>query len=328
MQSKRTKKLIVINSVLLAVLVVGFVYAWFAINYNSKVDTDDVEVVADSALEISLDGNNWSSYLYLNDTNILQNLDFRDITGVGDGSFLRPTLTQMAGFATVGEGANWSTPQATDGTQTADNTADYIKFDLYMRSADKLNVYLGSASSVTPVSTKLLDIQSSEATLYNKSSYGSFSKDLVAGAVRVSATDSSHSRLFTWIPCPNIYLDTKYDEAISSYNIITNASSTGTYTAGNSPYEHYYYNSTHTLSTLDASTAADKLLTSLQDTTSTAVSSQKLASLTDKDANGYYSDQVTVYIWLEGCDNEARRAFAGGKFSVSLSLDAQDYTTP
>lgn len=326
MRSNRTKKLILINSVLLAVLVIGFVYAWFAVNFNSKVDTDDVEVVADSALEISLDGSNWSSYLYLNETNVLKNLDFRDITGIGDGKFLRPTLTQFSGFATVGDDAQWSTPQSTDGTQTADNTADYVKFDIHMRSADQLNVYLGQDSGVTPISTKLLGVTSAEAGLYNKSTYGNFSKDLVAGAVRVSATDTSNSRLFTWIPCPNIYLNTKYDESVGVYNIITNASPSSTYSDGSNPYEHYYYDSSHNLNTLTGA-ESDKLLTELQDTT-TSPANQKLASLTKKNADGYYYDKITVYVWLEGCDNEARRAFAGGKFNISLMLDAQDYIVP
>lgn len=316
MQSKRTKKLIVINSVLLAVLVIGFAYAWFAVNYNSTVDTDEVEVIADNALELSLDGTNWtSSYLNLNSNGMLDNLEFRDITGDGSGTFLRPTLVQDSGFAMPG--STWSDPQATPGTPAV--KADYIKFNLYMRSADKLDVYLGSNSSVAPLtdSTKLIG-----ADAGNKSPYGDFSKDLAAGAVRISAAaDTGH--LFTWIPCPNIFLETKYDSPITNYEIDLNASSASDYTDNYSPYEHYYNSSsgTHDLMTL----SADKLLTTLSDTTGdTLPAKQKLASLTTKDSNGYYKNKVTVYIWLEGCDNEARRAFAGGKFSVSIVLDAVD----
>ena len=50
-----------------------------------------------------------------------------------------------------------------------------------------------------------------------------------------------------------------------------------------------------------------------------------LATLTGTtDEFGYYTDSVDFYIWLEGCDNEARRAFVGGKFKVYLNIVSED----
>lgn len=315
MQSKKTTKLIIANSILLVFLAIGFVYAWFATNYGNVVDGDQVEVIADSALEISFTGQDgsWKSYLNLSNSDSgvnFETLEFKDITGSGDGNFLRPALSQFGGYAQVDSDSAWS--------PTIENQ-DYLKFDLYMRSTDKLNVFLGDGSSVTPLAEKLTGTYTTqEAETNRKSSYGNFSKDLVAGAVRVSAVNSSTNHLFSWIPCPNIYLKAGPSEAIDAYDIITNAVSSGTFEKGYSPYEHWYYSSAQ--STDPVMLSEEKTVTG---SIETANDKTKLVTL-DTLNGSFYQDKVTIYIWLEGCDNEARRAFVGGKFKVSLSLSSQD----
>lgn len=329
MQSKRVKKLIIANSLLLTFLVVGFAYAWFASNYGSTVDGDEVEVIADSALEISFDGTTWKNYLNLTDSNSGINwteLEFKDITGSGNGTFLRPALTQYDTNAEVDADGVWTDPEV---------NKDYIKFDLYMRSSDQLNVYLGDGSTVKPLSDNLTGPYNTtqEADQYHKSSYGNFSKDLVAGAVRISAVDSTNSQLFTWIPRPNIYLAAGPSEAITTYDIITNAAEDGIFNEGYSPYEHWYY---ATANADDPVQYSGNLITGdiikddndpSRDTFADNKDKLLLASLTTPKGNGYYQEKVTVYIWLEGCDNEARRAFVGGKFRVTFGLTAEDYIT-
>lgn len=321
MQSKKIKKLIIANSLLLVFLVAGFVYAWFASNFGSTVDGDEVEVIADSALEISFDGQTWKNYLNLTDSNSdidWTKLEFKDITGSGNGHFLRPALTQFDSYAQVDPSGEWNDPIVNE---------DYIKFDLYLRSTDQLNVYLGDGSTVQPLAQKLIGpYTTSEADANHKSSYGDFSKDLVAGAVRVSAVDASSSHLFTWIPRPNIYLAAGPSAPITSYDISTSAASGGTF-VGVSPYKHYYYASATETEDMTqyGDNAGENLITG--DITKSIVDlnkdKYKLASLTTPKGT-YYQEKVTVYIWLEGCDNEARRAFVGGKFRVSLGLTAED----
>lgn len=321
MQSKRIKKLIIANVVLLAFLAAGFTYAWFASTYGNIVEADQVQVIADSALEISFDDQNWSSYLNLNAAGSpvdFNNLKFTDITGSGDGNFLKPTLNQFGGYAEVATGASdpaWTVPTA--------NT-DYIKFPLYIRSTDRVNVYLGEGASVSPQASTLLNLQSND-TANNKSAYGNFSRDLVAGAVRVSVVDNAAtpSRQFTWIPCPEIYLNAGSNEAISSYQIFTDIASIADprITNGVNPFKHYYYAD-------NKATAMIQLTDNLITGKITNDNRKLLVSLTDKsESETYYKDMVTVYIWLEGCDNEARRAFVDGKFNVSLNISAVDATS-
>lgn len=342
MQSRKTKKLIIANSLLLTFLAVGFVYAWFAANYRSSVDGDRVEVIADSALEISFTGEDgtWKNYLNLSDFIKFSELEFKDITGSGDGTFFRPTLSQFDGYAKVDTNASLTQLDATSVNK------DYIKFDLYMRSTDKLNVYLGDGSQVQPLAAdgttnvKLIGpyANATEEDTYHKSSYGNFSKDIVAGAVRVSADveeNNQNRHLFTWIPRPNIYLNLPTNQAFPKdiNNLLnTTASSADTYANG-SPYVHTYYASTDSTTTTVLPT--DKTVTG--DIVKNAEgpgsfdankAKLKLAALTVPKGNNYYQEKVTIYIWLEGCDNEARRAFVGGMFKVSLGLTAEDYIPP
>lgn len=325
MQSKKFKKLIIANCVLLVLLLAGFTYAWFATSYGNIVEADQVEVIADSALELSFDGENWANYLKFDTSG----LEFTDITGSGDskgdfnatGAFFKPALNQRDGFAEVANletDPEWAEPKA---------NKDYIKFDLYMRSGDPYDVYLGKDAMVSPQAETRLGLSANDV-LNNKSAYGNFSRDLVAGAVRVSAVananEASHNRLFTWIPCPNIYLPVASNAEITSYKGLTES-----YTKqspfngeGYDPFTHYYYKTekADVVSSLSEDIEDDRLVTG----TITETSQQKLASLVKASSSTYYTGKVTIYIWLEGCDNEARRAFVNGRFNVKLVISAQD----
>lgn len=354
MKLSRNKKLIITNAVLLVLLAAGFTYAWFASTYGNMVDADQVQVVADSELQISFNGTDWSSYLNLNSPGSPVNLNtlrFTDITGSGDsvkvaptdssgiadGDFLKPALNQLDGYAEVASGSGSSVPIG--------NT-DYIKFNLFLRSTDPLVVKLGTGSAVTPQSQTLLNLSSGDKA-NNISSLGNFSRDLVAGAVRVSmvknAGSASPSRLFTWIPCPNIYLDAGPSEPISNYTIYENAGNdtpasgieyTKIVTSGNQgpdsdprgtrvhPYQHWYFASSD-------DTIMTQLTKNVVTGTITNETQQDILTLGgNKTDQGYYINNVTVYIWLEGCDNEARRAFVDGRFNVSLVISAQDPPAP
>ena len=303
MQTSKKKKLIVANSFLLLFLTVGCVFAWFATNYSNEIDSNQVEVVADNALELSLTGNDWKSNIDLAtdpySTEWFQSIKFTDITGKGDGNFLRPALTQGDNGATVNPDIEWSNPtyNKVDG--------DYVKFTLYMRSKDPIVVKLGDGSYVKPIDEYLRG--SSVKNPSNGTGTAMYSKDIVVGAVRVGVNnDAGH--MFTWIPRPDIHVNTIGD--IASENILLNQTSGDSFT-------HKYYNSSKTLTTLSSAKTLKGDITSSN--------AQVLATLSGTtDDYGYYKDSVDFYIWLEGCDNEARRAFVGGKFKVYLNIVSED----
>lgn len=303
MQTLKKKKLIIANSVLMLLLIVGFVYAWFAVNYNNEIDSNNVTVTAEGALELSLDNSNWSPNLNLADSTEYTSVKFTDITGSGDGNFLRPTLDQSTGFAVVNPSGTWTPPG---------KNSDYVRFTLYMRSTEELKVSLGNNSSVRP-SVGMDYLKGSSAK--NLSSFSTtdfkFSKDIVVGALRVSAIDTSSTtsnHLFTWIPRPEIYFSSNANDYSDSTISIDN-------TTDDSRTHQYYDNTTHSLTTYDANLLTGDI-----------TDNQYLCTLT-KGSGEYYTAQIDFCIWLEGCDNEARRAFVGGKFNVNLNLVSEEISS-
>ena len=306
MQNSNKKKLIIANTCLLLFLIIGCVFAWFATNYNNQVDVNQVEVVVDNALELSLDNEHWKSNINLASDDATNDwfstIKFTDITGSGDGTFYRPVLTQGDNGATVNTNENFGTPihNEIDG--------DYVKLTLYMRSKDPLNVKLGDGSSLEP-----LDISLTGSGVTNPSSGSGttmFSRDIIVGGMRISAVNGSE-HLFTWIPRPDIYVDTTGNIAYENIklNQTNNANAlTHFYLNGNKVSTPVALDSTKTL-TGDITKDNEKVIATLTGSTN---------------EYGYYTDSVDICIWLEGCDNEARRAFVGGKFKLYLNLISED----
>lgn len=316
----KNKHLIVVNLFLISILMVVGVYAWFASQADNRVDAYDIQVESDNALELSFDQTTWGGTLNLADykidnTNVLDSMKFVEVTGEGT-NFQIPQLTQKENYAEVNTSGVWKTATA---------NKDYLRFTVYMRSKDKLNVYLGSGSQATPASSVLTG-----ANCGNPSSYTSgdnaFSKDCIVGALRVAVKDSTDAQKFIWITNPNFHLDNKIGS--SDYSMDTKATSTsysagtgavGNYFVWNNPYEHYYHTTSGPVE------YSGTLLTEIPDTQSQIPSADttKIAQLTGTpDADGYYKSQVTFTVWIEGCDTEARRALVDGKFDLTLALDS------
>lgn len=320
----KTKMIIVVNLFLIFALMTVSVYAWFASQVDNRVDAYDIQVESDNALELSFDEEMWSGSLNLADLknadgeSVLDTMKFVEVTGNGS-AFNIPQLTQKTNYALVNTAVKWD---------PAVPNQDYLEFTVYMRSKDKLSVYLSSDSKASPASSVVKG-----ADCGNPSSYASgantFSKDCIVGALRVSYNNTANSK-FIWITNPEFHLNNTIGS--SDYTMDTNAGST-TYANGssthaegsnfywNNPKTHYYYNSSRALTTY----TSGNTLSALPDTVSTApaVTTTKLAELTGTvDANGYYYGETTFRIWIEGCDTEARRALVDGKFNLSMVLDS------
>ncbi len=310
MQTGKKKKLIIANSILLLFLMIGFVFAWFASNYSNEVDSNQIEVMADNSLQLSLTGNenDWKSNVNLTTDNYssdwFNTIKFTDITGSGDGNFLRPALMQGDNMAYVNPAEEWSTPikNEIDG--------DYVSFTLYMRSKDPLKVKLGDGSYVKPADESLKGsgvINPSGGTGAYK-----YSKDIVVGALRVSVKKPDNS-FFTWIPRPDIYVNPDETGQITFNNINLNQVSGPSFT------HNYYPARQESPVQLDPDQTVTGNITEKNEQILVTLNGQK-------DSNGYYTNQVDINIWLEGTDNEARRAFVGGKFNVYLNIISEDTT--
>lgn len=320
MRKFKKNKLILANSILMLLLIVGCVYAWFAFNSTNTLDSNNVTIVSDNTLELSLDNNTWKNSINLSsDTTWFSDVKFTDITGSGNGTFLRPALNQYPDHAEVVTGSEWTTPTpGSDGEQ-----GDYAEFTLYMRSLEPLEVYLGEGSGVQPsAGSNLTGENAINQSSYSTSSFR-FSRDIGVGAVRVSAKETTNGadHLFTWIPRPDIYFTKLSSEAAeySAETILTNVSDGDSYT-------HTYYDSEEasTTTSWDDSFLGGTAKLTGDITNATEI---PLCQLNKNESTNYYEGSVTFYIWLEGCDNEARRAFVGGKFNVNLNIVAREMSS-
>ena len=142
--------------------------------------------------------------------------------------------------------------------------------------------------------------------------------------MRVAAKNENTFK-FLWITNPKLHLTNTVgsdtyavdENSTSGHYPDGNGSSGGNY-EWNDSYKHKYYDASQSLKTLASP------VTELADTTGSTEpdSAYQIANLTTKGADDYYTSYATFVVWIEGCDTEARRALVGGKFNISLSIDA------
>ncbi len=315
---RHNKKLwIIIASVTLAVLLAAVgVFAWYMNLSTDVINTSTLQVQTAEFLEIRVgETGEYSNAVDLS----YENLSMIDLTGDGN-TLIRPALVQQYDSAVgVSVAEPWLDESAVwDSNPTAGES--YIRETLYIRSNKHMAVYLGSGSAVTPNAQTLTGLSASD-TANNKSLYGSFSRDCIAGAARVSfvSTGSDPQTIFVWEPNSQYQLSYVANAQQNESNWQMNV------TSGTPQTPHYYY-------------TAAKVRTNLEDANIAVIGDAILASITAAnppvgdalDAHiidlaynsetGFYEGAVTVCIWIEGCDREARRALAGGVIDVTLCL--------
>lgn len=329
MQVKKKRNLIFANVFLLLVLAAGATYAWFALNTLANVTVNEVQIAGHGDLEMTTvedpEPDDWKAYLTLTESDF-QKLSMIDVSGAGDGTFYRPKTVDNNGDP--GSGTTWlNVSDDQTGTNLAENhdgeNRDYIKIDLKLRAKSKtpVTVALKEGSELqTVAASDRLTLPNNANKIENKSAYGDFSKDCVVGGMRVSAV-TANERKFTWIPRPDIKL-TVDGETLENRTYIVNTNVTG----DSETTTHNYIKS---VASDGKTTTKDNLTENLL--TGKIEDNTTLVTLSENKGDEYQYGEVTFYVWLEGCDTEARRALVGGKFRLRLlldTLDAQAETTP
>ena len=343
--SKENKKriLLCVNALLMVVLIVVATYAWFSRNTVDDVKVNEIAFQGSSDLEVSLDDTNYafSQTLSFNSSSLAQ-----DITGSGlPTKFVRPSLTSPKDNSTnstlsvpnTADTSAWKTSLSGDDNEGQTQSSDYKIKTIYFRSKKAMTVYLGDGSQVlgaAEVNNKKLVGSSDEVG--NKSTVEkvknasnadvSVSKDCIVGATRFAFLNAGKTDVkCLWIPRPNIFYETKKDIKGNDVKTIhggTSSDLTGTFNIETSkqaypdPAVHYYY-TTDNRSEKQTSSKAIAGSTDLS-TTSSGNSKSQLVTLSKEDGTDYYKGSINVVIWVEGCDAEARQAFAGGKFGATL----------
>lgn len=321
--NNKKRLLFLVNIVLMVALIVVASYAWFNRNTINTVDVDQIAFEGSSDLEVSLTGDD-TDYGFSKTMSITTNSLSNEITGDGiPANFRHAVTTSSASNSTIlvpdtAQLSKW---------ENAVSGKDYIVQNVYFRSKEQISVYLGSGSYVKGADEingnslvgSAQRLSSAKGIVDSSGNPVSVSKDCVVGATRVAFLNSAGTtRSFTWIPRANIFYDTKGENKII-YGGTAYDSDNLTDSYANNPMcpltsTHYYYTTTGTAATSANVIAGAKALSS-----GSAVAGSKVVELTTLDGE-YYKGSAQIVIWIEGCDAEARRAFAGGKFGIHFQF--------
>lgn len=341
--SKENKKriLLCVNALLMVVLIVVATYAWFSRNTVDDINVNEIAFQGSSDLEVSLTGND-DDYAFYRRLKFKSSSLAQDITGNGlTTAFSHPSTTALIGNKTIlvpnsDDISGWNTTISGEDKDNQIQSADYKIKTIYFRSKKAMNVYLGDGSQVlgaAEVNNKKLVGTSEEVG--NKSTVKgvkndsgsdvSVSKDCIVGATRFAFLDSDETSVqCLWIPRPNIFYETYpngSDIAKTIYGGTSSSDLSTTYNIKSSVQAypdsktHYYCKSDGTIANAAKVIAGNDNLS----TTSGGKTGFELVELTKaSDTDTYYKGSINVVIWVEGCDAEARQAFAGGKFGATL----------
>ena len=295
------KRRIIFSSlcVILLIALVGGTLAWFYLNEEVTISYgNSIFCEAGDSLEISLVENGttsrWTS------TIDYRSGEFTTVDISGDGNNLyRPAEIdenqQPIGF-------NQAISSLSDGKQY-----DYIELEVAFLSLSKMNVYLSDESYINPV-----DPSNTASNIY-----GNFSRDYIAGAMRVAIVEGNEVKML-WAPNSAYQL---IENANGSYSFNSGANGTST---PESSYSYYAENEDGELvqTTVSSEDYASKRF--VVDATGAdkynSGNSAVLVSLNPASEGAYDQKIVKIRIWFEGTDREAHQALAGGNVNVKLKF--------
>lgn len=298
----------------------------------------------------SANNDGYDSKGYYHNYNLLH--DYKPIDVTGDGrTLIRPSMSY----------GNQEIDRASNDFSVAVPNEQYISFDLYFRSTvPGVSINLGNGSWVKggcELNSFSSMIGSSTSASFNKSTYGNFSRDAIAGAIRIafipydystelnnipsniSAFEDNtpaylHNRaMFVWVPRPDIYLRPN-QEGLTGWTLTQVANQNTTAVTGTTDIHQYYniFNCQPAKSATEGGIPSDDNTYHTEATYDNTVTPATLATASQnfsqtnnllqftEGGTTYYYSKVNVRIWVEGTDTEARRATSGGKFEVNFKF--------
>lgn len=279
--------------VMISVLVVS--YAWFVRTTENEAKDLNIKTKASRLLYISLDnGQTWDTELNLN---LSDNFKFNNEVTSNGIDFYKAATKRDDGMPIT--------------FTTAESGIDYLEFDILFKANAPLGVFLDSDSSIVPTAG-LTEKELIGQGITRKSSYGDFSRDLIAGAVRIAFIENDYveeqyipklKSSLVWAPNKNyelIYDDGYYTFDIDSIN----------------EQDYTYINASNGVSYDLVDNFKDNLNT---DFINDNANGDPMITKIDETFNGGIK-AVTVRIWIEGNDREAHTALTGGMFTLNLNF--------
>lgn len=310
MNKEASKNIYVTMFKLIAIVVSIFVfsYAWFVHEENSNLEGVSIGTAKTNNIMISSDGNSdWGNIF---------NID------VGEGFRFNNEVTS--------DGINFYKANLKDeyGNPLSFTNAvlneDYIEFDVWFKNDSSVKLFLEEDSSVTPEcgtnKEDLVLVPGSDKKIddiVRASAYGDFSRDLIAGAVRVAfvrynfneetnSFELEDKPVLIWAPNKN-YEITENDGWFTADVESNNSQS----------YKYIKVNSSNNFNEEGLDNLKDVISASYD--TKRANGDPVLASIDTEDGLEKKAG-VRVKIWVEGNDRDAVSALKGGIFKINLSF--------
>lgn len=315
MKKKNNKINSIIVSLILSVaLSVNVTFAWFFLNTDVEVEYGS-EIVCETgtSLEVSmyegLDSSGkeiWSTHSNKVSKGTVS-AKLQDITGDGQNLYTAGTLKADSNGTLIP--SNFAVASNIDST----GYGDFIELRVQLRSSSPMDIYFGKASTILPVYDGAND----------NNIFGKFSKDYIAGAMRVAVIEGTSAKSgdlkMIWAPNPNYYLR---KENNGTYTFFTDGLVE----------EYKYYkldgegNSSLHIVTADeyfnkqfiyGNVGADDTMINGSPLLSSLTYQEKDDAANRRVAGFWYSDLV-VRIWFEGTDREANQALSGGQAKMNV----------
>lgn len=261
-------------------------YAWMTNNSKLKMDGLMISTRAVQNLSFSLDGGiTWDDETSLN---ISENFKFNsEITGDGINLYVPATRRENG------------TPVS---FRNATVNKDFLEFEIIFKSDNAASIFLSKDSFVSPTAgTEANDLFGKN--VLRKSSMGDFSRDLIAGSVRVAFFENdSTTPNFVWAPNPN-------------YELIKGANE-NTFSLNSTNKQNYFY--------LNPTNLNEEVVPNLKDNLNASYGTNNSngdPSIVKID-NNEETKKVKVRIWVEGNDRETDTSLKGGIFRIYFNFIA------
>lgn len=304
-KSGRKITMSIIKLLAIAVSIFVFSYAWFTNNIELNMETIEVGTAKSNNVEISQDGeSDWGYNLSISeDERLIFN---HEITSDG--------LEFYKALAKNDDGTPKSFAPAIE-------NQDYLKFDLWFKNPSNVGMFLEDTSTVYPQCCDSFSnaLSTNNPSVDRLSSYGSFSRDLIAASVRIAFikyiydenTDTyvlDDEPVFIWAPNKNV----EVSEIDGVYTADIESTST-------QDYSHIKVNSQSSFEEENTKNIKDTIKASYNRKSSGG--DEMLAYIkASTEEEPEQKAGIQIRVWVEGQDRETNEALRGGRFKFNLSF--------
>lgn len=299
---KQKKKKRIFDTIFKLVVIIASIYfatyAWFVTFDRSEVEGYGVAISKTNNVVISTNGGeSWSSTA---DLAIAADLQFNNEVTSDGLKFYK------AGAKTVVGDPVTFIP--------ATKNEDYLEFEVLFKTEASTYIFLDTESSVNPVAGATEE-ELLGSDVENQSGDGEFSRDLIAGAVRMAfiANDENgvtNNTSLVWAPNKNIELsldsDDKYHASITSERV--------------QEYKYIKVDNNGTFKEEDVPNIKD--IISATNMGKGANGDPYLLKITVPEGESSAIGTLTVRVWVEGNDRDALTPLIGGEFKLKLFFTA------